>query len=67
MEVFDNAGVKRVAAQASEEFQGISSVDPRFQVFADLLKELSVTGSVGDIMGTWSDMLFFCIPINSPE
>jgi hypothetical protein len=67
MAALDRAGVMSNAAEASKQFEEIASVDPRFGQFAQFLKEVSETGSTGDPFGVYSDMLFFCIPINSPE
>ena len=67
MLAFDRAGVMSNAAEASQQFEDISSLDPQFGKFAEFLKGVSMTGSTSDSMGTYSDLLLYCIPINSPE
>lgn len=67
MLAFDRAGVMAYAAEASQQFEDISSLDPQFGKFAEFLKGVSMTGSTSDSMGTYSDLLLYCIPINSPE
>lgn len=67
MSALDRSGVLNFAAQASTQFEDIASLDPQFGQFAQFLKEVSETGSTGDPMGTYSDLLFYCIPINTPE
>jgi hypothetical protein len=67
MSALDRSGVMANALKASTQFEEISSLDPRFGDFAKFLKGVSETGSTGDPMGVYSDMLFYCIPINSPE
>ncbi|MCX6443531.1 MAG: hypothetical protein NTW43_05115 [Actinobacteria bacterium] len=67
MSAFDRSGVMMNAAEASKQFEDIASLDPRFDQFAQFLKGVSVSGSTGDPMGTYSDMLFYCIPINSTD
>ena len=67
MSALDRSGVMMNAAEASKQFEDIASLDPRFGEFAQFLKGVSETGSTGDPMGVYSDILFYCIPINSTE
>lgn len=67
MSALDRSGVMMNAAEASKQFEDTVSLDPRFGEFAQFLKGVSETGSTGDPMGVYSDMLFYCIPINSTE
>jgi hypothetical protein len=63
----DRASVMSFAGEASAQFDDVASLDPQFGKFAQYLKEVSETGSTGDPFGTYSDLLFYCIPINTPE
>ncbi len=67
LSALDRSGVMTNAAEASKQFEDIASLDPRFDQFAQFLKGVSVSGSTGDPMGVYSDMLFYCILINSAE
>ena len=67
MRAFDRDAVMSYAAEASEQFEDISSLDPQFGEFAEFLKGVAMTGSTIDPSGTYSDLLLYCIPINSPE
>jgi hypothetical protein len=67
MNALDRSGVMMNAAEASKQFADIASLDPRFAQFGQFLKGVSESGSTGDPMGVYSDMLFYCIPINSAE
>lgn len=63
----DRASVMSYAGEASAQFEDVASLDPQFGKFAEYLKEVSETGSTGDPLGSYSDLLFYCIPINTPE
>jgi hypothetical protein len=63
----DRASVMSYAEEASQQFEDISSFDPQFGKFAEFLKGVAMTGSTLDSAGTYSDLLLYCIPINSPE
>ena len=67
LEVLDRVGVMKNAKIASQQFADITSLDPQFGEFANFLKEVSETGSLGDPLGTYSDLLLYCIPINKSK
>jgi hypothetical protein len=67
MLALDRASVMSYAAEAGQQFEDISSLDPAFGKFAEFLKGVAMTGSTLDSAGTYSDLLLYCIPINSPE
>jgi hypothetical protein len=64
---FDRDGVMSYAAEAGQQFEDISSLDPQFGKFAEFLKGVAMTGSTLDSAGTYSDLLLCCIAINNPE
>lgn len=67
MLTFDRKSVMSYAAKASEQFENISTMDPQFAKYAKFLKGVSMTGSTLDPDETYSDLVMYCIQINSSE